>query len=594
MPNLRTRPLTLNAVVLLALTLLLVPASAAAAEPSVVVDYQSDGWKFLQVPHGQHAGFESTSFDDTGWATGQAGFGSLDPASCAWNDPAKVHTEWAVNTDMLLRRRFALPAGVTTMHLSGTIDDSADIYLNGSMLARVDSGYCGRDAINIDIPSTLLRSDNVLAIRGIDTGVANFLDVQLTATGQFNNPPVFTAHPSDVVYAPHAVGAATVFTVAARDPEGGPVTLSHTTLPSRPETACVDARPATGAAMTCTVRTTRQMPDGSQQVLFMASDAQGQTVSVPVTIGGTTNAGARTARPGAVIPAIESVGTTDRLQLDLTADGKDPFCGSNATPCTARFYPWAGKYFKKPATVHVIMKNKTTGRTCDSSETRAARVTPIKPAGSETLGYRIAFDANCGKGTVLRYDGVVVNLFTTDAAGAYTYQADRYTSTLGAGPAIANIADRGHHNGRTCWAAGQLEFLQSVLGVKDRVELLAAMKSPQFRKKLTEFVFGELLEGSYPAPPATSSCDVAKMYRAAAALVHAEALFALGAGTPLRLRDRIKLNGNRSEWQLFVADNAALSPTSTAWVQVISISTSEENAVLARNMIAGLARTPAS
>lgn len=153
----------------------------AATTTTTVIPYQDTGWKYDDVATGADDGFQASSFDDSGWSTGQAAFGSVDPPTCAVNDPTLVHTNWDLNTDMLIRRHFTAPPGTTSLHLDGTVDNNADIYLNGALLGHVDSGNCVTGAINLDIPVGDLTSDNVLAIRGTDIGVADYLDVQLTA-----------------------------------------------------------------------------------------------------------------------------------------------------------------------------------------------------------------------------------------------------------------------------------------------------------------------------------------------------------------------------------------------------------------------------
>lgn len=173
------------------------PVMAETAVGSVVIPYQATGWKYQQVDHGGDDGFQATSYNDSGWATGQAAFGSVNPASCTFNDPTLVHTNWDVNTDMLIRRHFTMPAGAASLHLDGTIDNDADVYLNGSLLLHVDSGFCATGAISVDIPASELAVDNVLAIRGIDEGVADYLDVQLSVAS--TKTPIYGGTPVDVV-----------------------------------------------------------------------------------------------------------------------------------------------------------------------------------------------------------------------------------------------------------------------------------------------------------------------------------------------------------------------------------------------------------
>ena len=45
--------------------------------PTTVVGFQSTGWKYLQVAQGGGpSDFHDPAFDDSGWSTGQAAFGS--------------------------------------------------------------------------------------------------------------------------------------------------------------------------------------------------------------------------------------------------------------------------------------------------------------------------------------------------------------------------------------------------------------------------------------------------------------------------------------------------------------------------------------
>ena len=148
---------------------------------NIVFDYESAGWKYLDTTPGASAGFQDPAFDDSGWAIGQAGFGTVD-GTCSWNNADQVHTQWTPLTDMLVRRHFSVPTGATTLHLSGSIDNTASIYLNGTLVATASSGFCDAGAISLDIPATGLPADSVLAIRASDDGSATYLDVQMTAS----------------------------------------------------------------------------------------------------------------------------------------------------------------------------------------------------------------------------------------------------------------------------------------------------------------------------------------------------------------------------------------------------------------------------
>jgi hypothetical protein len=113
---------------------------AQAATTTTVIPYQDTGWKYDEVATGAGGGFQAQSFDDSSWPTGQAAFGSVDPPTYANNDPALAHTNWDLNTDMLIRQHFAAPPETTSLHLDGTVDNNADVCLNGTLLGHVDSG----------------------------------------------------------------------------------------------------------------------------------------------------------------------------------------------------------------------------------------------------------------------------------------------------------------------------------------------------------------------------------------------------------------------------------------------------------------------
>jgi len=80
------------------------------------------------------------------------------------------------------------------------------------------------------------------------------------------------------------------------------------------------------------------------------------------------------------------------------------------------------------------------------------------------------------------------------------------------------------------------------------------------------------------------------MYATSASILHAEAASAFGTGRAIHLKDRLKLNGKNSEWQLWIDDPARIDPSGRDWIPLINIRTTAENAMLARDEIGGLAR----
>jgi hypothetical protein len=171
--------LSLLPLTVLPLTVLSPTAAAVPDSTETALDYLSGGWSYKEVLYDAEPGFEEPKFDATPWAVGRAAFGTADGA-CSWNTADSVHTAWNPGSDLLLRHSFALPAGASSVHINGTIDNNADVYVNGLFLQHVESGFCAAEGINVDVPASSLNADNVIAIRSRDTGGATFIDVQIT------------------------------------------------------------------------------------------------------------------------------------------------------------------------------------------------------------------------------------------------------------------------------------------------------------------------------------------------------------------------------------------------------------------------------
>ena len=156
-----------------------VAAAESTTTSTVVLGYGSLGWSYRQVAYDGERGFEAPSFDDKAWTVGQAGFGTTD-GTCPWNNPNQVKTNWDPGTDLLLRHHFTVPDTVAAIHIEGTVDNNADVYVNGNLVQHVDNGFCTPGGIYVDVPASALTDDNVLAIRARDLGSASFIDMEVT------------------------------------------------------------------------------------------------------------------------------------------------------------------------------------------------------------------------------------------------------------------------------------------------------------------------------------------------------------------------------------------------------------------------------
>ncbi|MEV8638278.1 hypothetical protein AB0395_42155 [Streptosporangium sp. NPDC051023] len=143
------------------------------------LDYNSTDWTYLQVPPAIDVPlFYERGFDDSSWRTGQEGFGTA--TGCAFNNPGNVKTPWAVNTDILVRHWLHIPRDAQQVRIQGTVDNDAQVYLNGHLVQTARSGNCNTGAIDVVVPVTYLDCCNLLAIRGHDYGGSTYLNVRVT------------------------------------------------------------------------------------------------------------------------------------------------------------------------------------------------------------------------------------------------------------------------------------------------------------------------------------------------------------------------------------------------------------------------------
>ena len=165
--------------------------SAAAAEPvDLSVPYGSGGWRYQVVSHGAQPGFEAPGYNDATWSVGTAPFGNQ---GCA-GTPAPV-TSWPLSTDLLVRRTFDInPATLEgDLALKVAIDNDVDVFFNGVLIASNDFEGCGQEKATFEIPRALaVNGSNTLAVRAIDRGGINYLDLDLTVLGGGDpeEPPV--------------------------------------------------------------------------------------------------------------------------------------------------------------------------------------------------------------------------------------------------------------------------------------------------------------------------------------------------------------------------------------------------------------------
>ena len=160
----------------LACLALLGPTSARSAE---LLPYQAQGWRYQQVTSGDplEGTFMQPSFDDYGWATGQAAFGN---ANIGCPVQTTDHTNWDINTVILLRHTFvADPASAVTIYFA--IDNDASLWINGVLVASVVHDGCPNlDDYTLSVPPGVVQlGANLVAVRASDRGGVNFFDLRI-------------------------------------------------------------------------------------------------------------------------------------------------------------------------------------------------------------------------------------------------------------------------------------------------------------------------------------------------------------------------------------------------------------------------------
>lgn len=154
----------------------------ALVNQTTIIPYLDTGYKYQVVPFGGGLGFEQPGFDDSFFSLGNAAFGS--GGGCPLDSTVK--TLWLLNTDILLRRSFNLPIGVTNVKISVAIDNDVQVFINGQGVSggfMLHEGCATRDSFIFAVSDNILNlgGSNLLAVRGRDRGGISYLDVQVTA-----------------------------------------------------------------------------------------------------------------------------------------------------------------------------------------------------------------------------------------------------------------------------------------------------------------------------------------------------------------------------------------------------------------------------
>ena len=196
-------------------------ASADNGPPGVAIPYGSSYEALIDPQDAPTAGwYTDLHFDETGWAADQAPFGY--GTACAQN--SNQTTGFPLGSTIYLRKSFTLPANAYGLHVVGTIDNYADVYVNGkNYQGRVASGNCATDAIDFPVPSSdLLPGGNLVAVQAQDDGsTASYFDMQ-ASYGALQ----FTVEPAETL----KLSTISPVTVTLTDARGQPVSGKDVTV----------------------------------------------------------------------------------------------------------------------------------------------------------------------------------------------------------------------------------------------------------------------------------------------------------------------------------------------------------------------------
>ncbi len=180
-------------------------ASADTAGPGTAITYGSI-WAYTSST--PDSGWMNPGFDASSWATDTAPFSNTTPVYCSGpygqaGLPTTANTDFPVDGTLYLRNTFFLPADAWGLHLTGTIDNNASVWVNGGSYGNASGGSCSTGDISVNVPSAVLQrgvtDSDLVAVKASDSGVATYFALQATYGAiAFGNQPVETQENSSI------------------------------------------------------------------------------------------------------------------------------------------------------------------------------------------------------------------------------------------------------------------------------------------------------------------------------------------------------------------------------------------------------------
>jgi RHS repeat-associated protein len=160
-------------------SIIVLPGTQVVPPTITISPYQADGWRYKVYPYGTvPANVGDINFDDSDYLIGKGAFGS--GGGCAVQ--STVHTNWPVNTEIVIRRVVQLPQNVSNVRVSGTVDNDVQVLINGvassGFITHENCAQLDDTRINV-ITTSIVPGQNLFVVRGRDRGAESFLDVKL-------------------------------------------------------------------------------------------------------------------------------------------------------------------------------------------------------------------------------------------------------------------------------------------------------------------------------------------------------------------------------------------------------------------------------
>ena len=180
-------------------------ASATTDGPGTAIQYGST-WTYAsgEVPDG----WMNPGFDASAWATDSGPFSNTTPVYCAGpygaaGLPTSGNGDFPIGGSLFLRNSFVLPTDAWGLHLAGTIDNYASMWVNGTSYGSANGGNCSTGDISIDVANASLQrgaTSNLVAVNASDDGsTATYFALQATYGAiAFGNQPVETQQNSPI------------------------------------------------------------------------------------------------------------------------------------------------------------------------------------------------------------------------------------------------------------------------------------------------------------------------------------------------------------------------------------------------------------